>query len=616
MIRREEKADSDILVKSEKMKKKLGKNMVVTVWTLMIIAAVGCSKQIVPVKAAKETKPETEKEKSEKIRNFNYLFMEALKQKIFGDYKSAMKYFLQSERIKPDDAVEYQISGIFALGNQPKQAIKYGEMALQKDPGNIWYYYQLASEFQMFGETDSLLNIYRRIVRRFPENVKDKVTLGDLYLQNKQPEKAIKIYEEIAKEYGKTPELEKKVIQAYVDHEEYNKALTEISKALALFGEDRNLLLMKAGIYAQEGDNEKAGMIYDKLLKKYGDDADINLAVYKYYLKDKEYEKALNILDKIIENNGISQNQKLDIMFGVIYLDDPVVNVYNEKVGKLVRKTYENDKEDLRTQLLMVDYYSKTEEYEQAMAILRSMIKKYPMFKVGWQQILYIAETLEEPDTVIYYAKMGMNVFKDDPLFDVYLCSAYISKNDNQKVIRFAEDGITKVLQKGVAYKEKETGIDYKTIIIQLYGYLGEAYKNARQYDKSDEAYEKGLKIDPDNPYLLNNYSYYLSLRKEKLRKALQMSGKTVKKEPDNSTYLDTYGWILYQMGKIKDAGKYIKRALDNGGDSSPDILEHYGDILYKKGDRNGAMEYWKKALEKGGNKKELEKKIESLKSE
>jgi tetratricopeptide (TPR) repeat protein len=176
--------------------------------------------------------------------------------------------------------------------------------------------------------------------------------------------------------------------------------------------------------------------------------------------------------------------------------------------------------------------------------------------------------------------------------------------------MEYAQDGIRKVERRGVDYVDKETGFDYRNYLIQFYGLLGEVYKNKGDHKKSDAAFEAGLKLNPNDDMLLNNYSYYLSLRKEKLRKALKMSGKTVKRNPDNSTYLDTYGWILFQMGKVQEAEKYIGKAIRNGGGDSPEILLHYGDIMKALGKDGEAVRYWKKALEKGGDKEEIEKRI------
>ena len=583
---------------------------------LVLLISSSCARKIVPAKESGKIAKGHREISGEQLQNFNYLFVEALKQKLFGNYKNAMKYFLECEKIKPDDAVEYQISGIFALSGQEKLAVDYGEKAIKHDPGNIWYYYQLASIYQMFEKKDSLLSVYKEIVNRFPDLIKEKMTLGDLYVQNNMPEKAIRVYQQVENKVGKSKSIEVKIIKAYITAGDNDKALEEIGDIIRYFGTGKDIILLEAEVLAQTGKKAESDSLYRVLIKKYSDDADVQMSAYEQYIKDKEYKKALKILDKIIDNPDIAQNKKLDYIFQILYMNNPELSIESEDIGKLVKKVYENAKDDLRTQLMMVDYYSQNEEYDKAMNILRYMIAKYPRFKPGWQQMLYLASTEEENDTVFHYAETGEKLFREDPMFNIYLCSYYMTKKDNNKVIKYAENGIKKVLQKGVNYVDKETGLKYKDIIIQLYSYLGEAYQNIKDYKKSDDAFENGLKIDPGNLILLNNYAYFLSVRKEKLQKALKMSKQTIKQEPDNSTYLDTYGWILFKMGRIKEASEYIEKALKNGGDASPDILEHYGDILTKMGEKEDAVKYYRKAIEKKGDRKKLEAKIKAAENE
>ena len=74
------------------------------------------------------------------------------------------------------------------------------------------------------------------------------------------------------------------------------------------------------------------------------------------------------------------------------------------------------------------------------------------------------------------------------------------------------------------------------------------------------------------------------------------MSYRTVKAEPSNGTYLDTYAWILFEKGKYAEARIYMDQAMQNGGDQSSVVVEHCGDIYYKLGEVESAVEYWKQA--------------------
>jgi Tfp pilus assembly protein PilF len=74
---------------------------------------------------------------------------------------------------------------------------------------------------------------------------------------------------------------------------------------------------------------------------------------------------------------------------------------------------------------------------------------------------------------------------------------------------------------------------------------------------------------------VLNNYAYYLSLRNEKLDKAEEMSKKSNEIDRDNASYNDTYGWILYGLGKYEDAKLWLEKAIANGASENAVILEH-----------------------------------------
>ena len=109
---------------------------------------------------------------------------------------------------------------------------------------------------------------------------------------------------------------------------------------------------------------------------------------------------------------------------------------------------------------------------------------------------------------------------------------------------------------------------------------------------------------------MLNNYSYYLSLRKLNLDKAEAMSKKCNELEPNNNSYQDTYGWILYQMKKYDDAKVWVGKAVDNGGRNNGTLLEHYGDILYQLGNKDEALKYWIDAKKAKGTSELIDKKI------
>ena len=125
---------------------------------------------------------------------------------------------------------------------------------------------------------------------------------------------------------------------------------------------------------------------------------------------------------------------------------------------------------------------------------------------------------------------------------------------------------------------------------------------------RSDASYEAALELDPLNSHVLNNYSYFLSLRKEKLDKAKAMSSKLIEMHPDDPTFLDTHAWVLYTLKEYKEAKKFLEMAIKKT--DSGTIIAHYGDVLFKLGETEQAVEQWKKAKGMDDTSEMIDKKI------
>lgn len=90
--------------------------------------------------------------------------------------------------------------------------------------------------------------------------------------------------------------------------------------------------------------------------------------------------------------------------------------------------------------------------------------------------------------------------------------------------------------------------------------------------------YERVLTMDPHNLMVLNNYAYHLATHGGDLKKAEQMSALTIREDPDNAVYLDTYGWIMHLQGQNELALFYLKRALQSANltDTSRNEIEKH----------------------------------------
>jgi Tfp pilus assembly protein PilF len=181
---------------------------------------------------------------------------------------------------------------------------------------------------------------------------------------------------------------------------------------------------------------------------------------------------------------------------------------------------------------------------------------------------MYINNMNNNRKELLEIGNKTIDKFPERPLAYLFVSMAYLQEEKYAKALEKLEKG--QDLAQGT------------TLESQFNIFLGDAYYYTGNFEKSKDIFETILESDPDNIPVKNNYSYYLSIEGQNLKKAQKMSKSTILAEPDNPTYLDTYAWILFKRKKYEEALQYIEKAYQNGGNDSEEILEHYIEILKK----------------------------------
>jgi tetratricopeptide (TPR) repeat protein len=243
------------------------------------------------------------------------------------------------------------------------------------------------------------------------------------------------------------------------------------------------------------------------------------------------------------------------------------------------------------------DFLYREKKLKESAEAFRKVISIDSSKYVVWDQLIRIEAELEDYEMLAIDAKKAIGLFPEQPLPYMFLGMAETQKKSYEAAIKHFRQCLNLV-------------VDNNELLATLYSFLGDNYHQVKDFKQSDESYENSLKINAENAYVLNNYSYYLSLRGENLEKAEKMARQANELSPDNPSYLDTYAWVLYKLQRYEDAETWILKALEKDGGKSGTILEHYGDILFRKGNAAKALEYWNKAKSVGDASEFLDRKI------
>jgi tetratricopeptide (TPR) repeat protein len=269
-------------------------------------------------------------------------------------------------------------------------------------------------------------------------------------------------------------------------------------------------------------------------------------------------------------------------------------------VLSLYQKLEKNHGNDPRVHIVGGDLYLSVEKNREAQQEYEKAIDLGDVNFEVLKNLLYLETQAGQWDNVIRHADEALEYFPNQGMLHYFNGYAHFRKRNYAEAIVSLDQA-------------KRLSSSNSSIVGEINSMLGDAYNANKDYDKSDKAYDEALLINPDNSAVLNNYSYYLALRKANLEKAEKMSAHLVKNNPDNPTFLDTYAWVLFTREKYKEARKTIERAISTGK-ATATHFEHYGDILFKLGDVNGAVQQWEKARGLNANSEVLNKKIANRK--
>ena len=233
------------------------------------------------------------------------------------------------------------------------------------------------------------------------------------------------------------------------------------------------------------------------------------------------------------------------------------------------------------------------EAHEYLIRVINIRKDKYPV----WEQLLLLENQFQNWNSLYSYSSEALEYFPNQSFLYFFNGFSGFQLEKYDEALQSLEFGFK------LTTKDDPLRIDYMTFIAECHYKLGNKKEAYAMFDKQ-------LSADSGNIMVLNNYAYYLSVDNKDLDKAANMSLKTLDKEPNNPTYLDTYAWILFKQKNYSEALKYIEKTLEMDSKPSDVVIEHYGDILFFNGFIDKAIEQWKKALLLGNGSGNLEKKI------
>ena len=552
------------------------------------------------------------------------LFIDGSVFELKGQYNEAITQYLEALKYDSQPGIYYTIAKNYYRLKKLSSALLYSRKAVEKDSSNTEFLILHATIYSTSHLEDSAASIYQKIIKLDTSNVTAYFNLAQIS-EPKKPglalsyykkvidligpewnvlvkiadinermgniEETIKTVEELLKLNPSGLNLQKLLIESYIKTKNFEKAIALLDEAQISFPDDPNLLEMKGNVFIQKGLWKDASTEYLKLVKNpeinFVNKVRIGTAFYIQGEKDSvSFDLAKEIFQEINKDT-------LDWQVNA-YLGEIDVRKKNDSSAIEYFKVASNLAEwNAQVWVRLGGLLFDTKKYKEAIQYMSKASEKFPNdFAVNLIYGLSLSSDNEHlkakdalqralninPNDITALSALGftLNQLKEDDAALVHLDKALLLEPKNLQVIS----------------------------IIAL---IHETRKN---YAVSDSLYTSAVKIDSTNILILNNFAYSLAERGIKLQEALSMAKRAIEKEPKNSSYLDTIGWIYFQLGDYKKAKINIEEAAKIE-DTNATLLDHLGDVYFKLGNRAKALELWKKAFEFDSTKNEIKKKIE-----
>ncbi|MBA2610911.1 MAG: tetratricopeptide repeat protein [Bacteroidetes bacterium] len=512
--------------------------------------------------------------------------------------QEALRLFTECKKIDPTNIpLKYELGKTYKLLGAYELAIQNAKACAEAVPKNEWYQLLLIECYSSIRQYNQSIKLREQLVKNFPDKTEFKEDLAIEYSIIGDYDKSFKIYDEMERTYGINEQITLNKIKLLKNQKKFKETEEELLRLSNSNKNEPRYIAYLADFYIEQNKLDQAKLMYDKILKIDPNNPSINLALHDYYSAQGKDDEAFECLKKAFQNPDLEVDYKIDAAryyFGRAE-KQPESNYYSRGIElcELLVKVHPKEAKGNEVYgdfLLLGGKIKEAAKYYYTAAIGETV-----EYRV-WSQLLFTDSELKQYDSLEHHSAKAMDLFPSQAIPYFFNGVANLQLKNHKKAAQSLKDGL-------------EFVADNKALMMDFYTNLGDAYFYGKDYIKSDKAFDDALKIDADNTYVLNNYAYYLSLRNENLEKAEKLSRKANELVHDNRNYMDTYGWILYQQKKYKEAEEWLSTA-SKMGPPKADILEHYGDALYKLNKVEEALAQWHLARQAGGNSEALLNKL------
>ncbi|NLV44388.1 MAG: tetratricopeptide repeat protein [Candidatus Hydrogenedentes bacterium] len=542
--------------------------------------------------------------------------------------------------------IPYQ-GGLYPFGNRNAPKAKQGQSYARHIAGII---------HERQGALDKAVANYTQVIRRDGKAVTPRLRLLRAYLRLGQNQEALLACKEALEQIPSSHELW--IAFAELNHSTGNidEAVNAIKKAIALRPEDLSGYGALVELQEKTNDLVAAIEIYEKLIERSPDSAALYYQLGINLTRIGDNESAKNAFSRVLELEP--QVARARLLLALVYFD---LTDYENSAAQL--RAYLQDRPDDATAL---EYYAATQYRlglpDNAQLSLERMVNSGEAGPRNHLQFAWVLLELGDMEQSQQHALEGSGYLLADLIFalanlnqagtenwtgnpweDRYTLEEIETETDLilealpalygkrevpeafcSKLQALSEKfGFSPPLEflrgRMLLYAEKyeealacfESLLQREVQSKHIHYHCAVIHEKLKNISKAENHLLDFIKLDPDDPDVLNYLGYLYAENDLNLDKAEALLQRALALDPDNPYYLDSLGWVYYKQGKGEEAARLIRRAIYGMENDDAVLRDHLGDIYLLLGDKERAVAEWRHALRLDPSLETIREKIE-----
>ena len=578
-----------------------------TVIWLLVAAVIlgGCSSQRVTTSQPllRQAQVQSSPPSSSRSPLFRYYYQQATREKIAGRYVEAYDLYKHCQTIAPDaPEVLYDLALFELMLHNDSTGLRMLRRASELDPANAHYKESLASYYLEHLDAEHALPALEDLSQMQPKRVEVLSQLIKLYNADQRYEDAIRALNRIEQLEGKTAQGSFQKFALYKALKQDKKAFAELEALCQEYPHEMSYRLAIGNQLLLADCTDEALSVFEEVRQKEPNHKALPLSMLEYYQRTGADSRYAAMRDSLLYAPATDSEIRTELMrkyIGEQVKQDSAGHLRLEEAFRRLLAAFPDEIDLLQLRAAYLATYEPANE-PLFVDVMERVIRVEPDNMQAISYLIRYYGTHKDFDRLEDLCRRAVNIYPEELVFHYYLGVACWQAGKL--------DDALKAFQDGMQHRTDESRLE---MVADLFNQMGDVLHELGREQEAFDAYDSCLVYHDDNVTCLNNYAYYLSLRSQDLDKAEEMSYRTIRLEPNNKTYLDTYAWILFQKERYSEAQAYMDKVVppqrtDSALMADPDlsgaVLEHAGDVAACNGKMDQALRFWRLAQQMGGD--------------